>query len=89
MPLGNAIDMFITPDVFMHSWDLAQATDQPTALDADFAAGLLVGMEGIDEILRASGQYGPRVQVPENADAQTRLMAFVGRDPNWRSLLSS
>lgn len=89
MPLGNAIDMFITPDVFMHSWDLAQATDQPTELDADFAAELLAGMEGIDEMLRASGQYGPRVPAPADADAQTRLMAFVGRDPNWRKMISS
>jgi uncharacterized protein (TIGR03086 family) len=85
MPLGVAIDMMITPDVFMHSWDLAQATDQPIELDADFAAGLLAGMEGIDEMLRASGQYGPRMHAPEDADAPTRLMAFVGRDPNWRS----
>lgn len=85
MPLGVAIDMLITPDVFMHSWDLAQATNQPLELDADFASSLLTGMEGIDEMLRSSGQYGPRVIVPESADVQTRLMAFVGRDPAWRA----
>ncbi len=85
MPLGTAIDMLITPDVFMHSWDLAQASEQEFALDPDFAAGLYAGMQGIDEMLRASGQYGPRVPVPDDADAQTRLMAFVGRDPDWRS----
>ena len=83
MPLGNAIDTFITPDVFMHSWDLAQATGQPFQLDEDFAGGLLAGMEGIDEMLRSSGQYGPRVAVSEDADVQTKLMAFVGRDPAW------
>ncbi len=85
MPLGIAIDMMITPDVFMHSWDLAQATDQPIELDADFCAGLLAGMEGIDEMLRASGQYGPRVQAPPESDAQMRLMAFIGRDPLWKT----
>jgi len=85
MSLAAAIDMMITPDVFMHSWDLAQATEQPLALDADFCANLLAGMEGIDEMLRASGQYGPRVPVSPDADAQTRLMAFVGRDPDWAS----
>lgn len=84
MPLGTAIDMMITPDVFMHSWDLAQATGQQVDLDQDFAAGLLAGMQGIDEMLRASGQYGAKVAVPGDVDAVTSLMAFVGRDPQWR-----
>jgi hypothetical protein len=33
----------------------------------------------MDTALRASGRYGPRVEVPEDADAQTRLLAFIGR----------
>ncbi|MDO8733216.1 MAG: TIGR03086 family protein [Actinomycetota bacterium] len=89
MPLGTAIDMMITPDVFMHSWDLAQATDQPIELDADFCANLLAGMEGIDEMLRSSVQYGPSVKVSDDADVQTRLVAFVGRNPNWRTRTAS
>jgi hypothetical protein len=38
-------------------------------------------MEPMDEVLRASGHYGPRVRVPEDADEQTRLLAFIGRQP--------
>jgi hypothetical protein len=38
-------------------------------------------MEGMDEVLRASGHYGPRVDVPPDADEQTRLIAFTGRRP--------
>jgi hypothetical protein len=30
--------------------------------------------------MRDSGHYGPRVAVPDDADAQTRLLAFMGRD---------
>jgi len=30
------------------------------------------------------GQYGPPVPVPADADAQTRLLGFIGRDPDWR-----
>jgi len=37
----------------------------------------------MDEILRSSGQFGPRVQVRDDADAQTRLVGFIGRDPEW------
>jgi uncharacterized protein (TIGR03086 family) len=83
MTVGAAIDMLYTPDVFMHSWDLARATGQPIDLDADYCAGLLAGMEGIEEMLRSSGHYGTRVDVPGDADVQTRLIAFIGRDPNW------
>ena len=85
MTVGTAIDMLVTPDVFMHSWDLARATDQPVTLDADYSAALLAGMEGIEAMLRSSGHYGPRVDVPDDADVQTRLIAFIGRDPHWRA----
>ena len=44
----------------MHTWDLARATGQDETLDAEFSATLLAGMEPMDEILRASGQYGAR-----------------------------
>jgi uncharacterized protein (TIGR03086 family) len=83
IPLDRAIDQFYATDVFMHTWDLARATGQDEWLDPDVCAGLLAGMEPIEEMLRSSGQYGPRVEVPADADPQTRLIGFIGRDPNW------
>ena len=50
-------------------------------LDPDLVHEMLVGIEPMDDILRASGQYGPRVDVPADADEQTRLIAFTGRTP--------
>jgi uncharacterized protein (TIGR03086 family) len=81
MPLDAAIGMLYTPDVFMHTWDLARATGQDEQLDQDTCGQLLAGMEPIEELLRTSGQYGPRVPVPDDADVQTRMLAFIGRDP--------
>ncbi len=84
--LAEVIDRFYTADVFMHTWDLARATGQDDRLDPDFCATLLTGLEPLDEVLRASGQYGPRVPVPngaDGADVQTRMLAFIGRDPSW------
>ena len=83
VPLDQAIDRFYTADVFMHTWDLARATGQDDRLDADFCAELLAGMEPIEQVLRSSGQYGPRVPVSDDADAQTRMLGFIGRDPDW------
>jgi uncharacterized protein (TIGR03086 family) len=87
LPLDQAIDRFYTSDVFMHTWDLARATGQDDRLDPDFCAALLAGMEPLDDLLRASGQYGPRVPTPGDADARTRLVAFIGRDPLWQAAI--
>jgi len=83
LPLATAIDQFYTSDVFMHTWDLARATGQDDRLDPVFCAQLLGGMEQMEEVIRSSGQYGPRVEVPADADTQTRLLGFIGRDPYW------
>jgi uncharacterized protein (TIGR03086 family) len=84
VPLPRAVSQFFTADVFMHSWDLAVATGQEPALDPERCAAMVAGMEPMDELLRTSGQYGARVPVPDGADPQTRLVAFIGRDPWWR-----
>lgn len=84
VPLDQAVDRFYTADVFMHTWDLARATGQNAGLDPERCALMLAGMEPLDEMLRQSGQYGPRVPVPDDADPESRLMAFIGRDPAWR-----
>jgi uncharacterized protein (TIGR03086 family) len=83
VPLDVAIDRFYTTDVFLHTWDLARATGQPDRLDPEVCAQLLAGMEPMEEIIRGSGQYGPRVEVPPDAGAQDRLLGFIGRDPAW------
>lgn len=84
MPLDQAIDTFYTVDVFMHTWDLARATGQDEKLDPDKCERILAQMEPHDEVMRSSGQFGPKVAVPDDADVQTRLLAFIGRDPGRR-----
>jgi uncharacterized protein (TIGR03086 family) len=81
VPLDQAVDQFYTSDVFMHTWDLSRATGQDETLDPEKCAELLAGMEPIEDVLRASGQYGPRVEVSPDSDVQTRMLAFIGRNP--------
>ncbi len=81
MSVEQLVAMTGVPDVFLHRWDLARATGQDERLDPDRVHALLVGMLPWDQALRASGQYGPRVEVPDDADEQTQLLAFVGRRP--------
>lgn len=85
LPVDVAIDRFYTSDVFMHTWDLARASGQDARLDPEACAELLAGMEAMEDVIRASGQYGAPVEVPANAHVQTRLIAFIGRDPEWEA----
>lgn len=84
LPVDRAIDRFYTADVFMHTWDLARATRQDDRLDPDFCLQLLAGMEQMEGAMRSSGHYGRRIEVPDDADPQTRLLGFIGRDPFWK-----
>ncbi|WBC14343.1 hypothetical protein O7600_25080 [Micromonospora sp. WMMA1998] len=34
-------------------------------------------------IIRSSGQYGPRMPVRADSDPQSRMLGFIGRDPEW------
>jgi uncharacterized protein (TIGR03086 family) len=77
----SAVGMFYTPDVLVHTWDLARATGLDETLDPDEVHALFVAMEPMDEMLRGSGQFGARVAVPDDADEQTKLIAFTGRQP--------
>jgi uncharacterized protein (TIGR03086 family) len=81
MTLEAAIDRIYTGDVFLHRWDLARATGQDQTLDPQKCAEMLEGMLPMDDVLRQSGHYGPKVDVPDDADVQTKLLAFIGRTP--------
>ena len=60
---------------------LAYVDQSRETLDPDKCAVMLEGMLPMDEVLRQSGHYGPRVDVPDDADVQTKLLAFIGRTP--------
>ncbi|MEI4270202.1 TIGR03086 family metal-binding protein [Klenkia sp. LSe6-5] len=84
LPLAEAVDRFYSTDVLLHTWDLARASGQDAGLDEAECTQLLAGMQPMDEFLRQSGQYGPKVPVPDDAPAVDRLMGFLGRDPAAR-----
>lgn len=79
-----AVDMTCTPDVLIHTWDLARATGLDERLDPAEVRRQLAGLEAlpaeVEEKMRSSGHYGPRAAVAHDADEQTRLLAFMGRE---------
>ena len=83
MPLAQVIDQFYTFDLYAHGWDLAKATGQQSLVDADYAEGAFQGMSAMGSALHASGQFGTPQPVADDASAQERLIALIGRDPAW------
>lgn len=66
-------------DVFIHGWDLATATGQDTALDAQLMEACRQIIEPQLELFRAVGALAAALPVPPQATAQTRFLALLGR----------
>jgi uncharacterized protein (TIGR03086 family) len=69
-------------DHLIHGWDLAVGIGADRGLDPDTVAFLTPWFAEREELYRAGGAIGPRVEVgPEASDAD-RLLAGFGRDPH-------
>lgn len=67
-------------DHLIHAWDLACATGGDEHLPDDLVAACSQWFDAHEETWRAAGEIGPPADVPDDADAQTRLLARFGRD---------
>jgi uncharacterized protein (TIGR03086 family) len=79
--LERTVGMFGVGDVLVHTWDLARATGLDEQLDPDEVRRLYEVMSPNDEMMRKGDSFGPKVEVPDDADEQTKLLAFTGRHP--------
>ena len=80
MTAADIVDQVVSTDMVWHGWDLARATGQDDTIDPEEVrnAGAAVGQFD-DAMLRQPGILGPALEPPPGADAQTRLLAFLGR----------
>jgi uncharacterized protein (TIGR03086 family) len=66
-------------DVLVHGWDLAVATGQDATLDPALVGACIEVVAPQAAAMRASGAFGPEVDVPPDAGRQTLLLALLGR----------
>jgi len=78
--MSSMIARFGIADLLVHTWDLARATGQDETLDPDEVERVYEAMLPMDDRMRGSA-FGPKVDVPDDADTQTKLIAFTGRTP--------
>jgi hypothetical protein len=60
---------------------VAKATGQDTSLDPALVATAWEVITPQIDLLRGSGMFGSELDVPDDADPQTRLLAALGRQP--------
>jgi uncharacterized protein (TIGR03086 family) len=78
----SSVDRFLSSDLVMHGWDLARATGQDETIDPVEASRVLADARSFPpEAFRSAMVAGPEVPVPADADLQTRVLAFYGRNP--------
>jgi uncharacterized protein (TIGR03086 family) len=71
-------------DHLVHGWDLAVATGTPSDVDPAAARACLDWFRDREDLYRASGAIGPRLEIASDAGDQAQLLAAFGRDPMLR-----
>jgi uncharacterized protein (TIGR03086 family) len=66
-------------DLTIHAWDLARAIGADEAMDPEAVDLLYERYKPIEDGLKASGLFGPKVDPPPGSDKQTQLLAVFGR----------
>jgi uncharacterized protein (TIGR03086 family) len=67
----------------VHGWDVARSVGAPYEVPEDLGLVVLTAVEGMAQMGRDGGWYGPEVPVPADAPAFDRALGLAGRDPSW------
>ena len=81
IPLDQLVGMILTNDVLIHTWDLARAAGIDVTLDPELCEGAYNGLQPLDAMVRSDQVFGPKIDSAADADIQTKLLNFTGRNP--------
>jgi len=71
---------FMGADLVPHTWDMARTAKVDERLDATLVKSALAAWKSLPpEVLRMQGMMGPAVKPAAGADAQTKMLNFLGR----------
>jgi uncharacterized protein (TIGR03086 family) len=66
-------------DVLVHTWDLARATGLDEQLDPEECVRVLANVRTLGDVVRSPQVFGPELDPGPDADSQTELLAYTGR----------
>lgn len=76
VPLA-ALVALLTTDTTAHTWDIGHALGRTVRLDPALVSTAFDWARA--NLLRRPGFFGPELTPPDDADEQTRMLAFLGR----------
>lgn len=76
VPLSAVITLLIT-DTVAHTWDIGHALGRDVRLDPELVTVAFDWARA--NVVRRPGFFGPELTPPEDADEQSRMLAFLGR----------
>jgi uncharacterized protein (TIGR03086 family) len=76
---GSEYALQLSADHLIHAWDLARAIGGDERLDAGLIDSCATWFGATEDAYRDAGLIGARPPVPDDADAQTLLLARFGR----------
>jgi uncharacterized protein (TIGR03086 family) len=79
IPFEEFVRRMACADTLIHGWDLARATGQDEVLDPEAVAVATEILLPEDGDIRMPRAFGAKVPPAADADAQTRLLNFLGR----------
>jgi uncharacterized protein (TIGR03086 family) len=69
-------------DLLLHGWDLAKATKQDTTMPEGLPEAAFQMIHGRFTEDQRKGVFKPEIDVPADAPAQAKLLAYTGRKPS-------
>lgn len=81
--LAETVDGFMSPDLLVHTWDIARAAGLPQyePMPPEEVEQVHARLASLGDAIRQAGAFGPEVPVPADASAQDRFLGFIGRQP--------
>jgi uncharacterized protein (TIGR03086 family) len=74
-----AVDRFLSTDLVVHGWDLARTAGLDETIDPAEVERIYGEMAAMGDALRGPKAFGPAIDPAPDADEQTRLLNFLGR----------
>ena len=77
-PAAEYLSQLFT-DFVVHGWDLARGIGADDTIDAADAAAIYDQMKPMEDAMKSWGMYGEKIEVDDETDIQTKLLALFGR----------
>lgn len=78
-PLGRFLAVYLEVDTLLHTWDIARAVGADESLDEELCRRCYERFLPVDEAMRRTGAFGPKLDYADDDPIQRKTLRFFGR----------